>query len=254
MLKYYGIQSFLKRSMATLKGNLGLVLVSRVKRPKLDISSPPGNVVRAEALIGANGNIFIDGTDNQVIFGINTKFKGSIEIRGSNNRVLFGPGSVMRGRIVVKGSNQTVSIGEHTTFQSAYLLCNEGCDITIGRWCMFSRDIEIRTTDAHSVIAKSTGMRLNQAASVMIGDHVWVSVGVFISKGVHLAADTIVGAHAFVNGQFTEEGTMLAGAPARVVKRDVTWNRSRKPKFSKEELIAWRIGDNTDGGVAGDQE
>ena len=254
MLKYYGVGSFLKRSIAYLKKKIVPTIAAQVQLSKLDVNSPPGNTVNNNALVEAQGNIVIDGTDNEVSFGANTRFKGSIEIRGKNNRVLFGPGSVMRGRIVVKGNNQTVSIGEQTTFQSAYLLCHEGCDITIGRWCMFSRDIEIRTTDAHSVVEKSTGLRLNAPASVVIGDHVWVSVGVFISKGAQLASDTIIGAHAFVNGQFTEEGTMLAGAPARVVKRDVTWHRSRKRKFSDEELSAWRIDDLLDEDAAGDEE
>jgi len=254
MLKYHGVRSFFKQGIANLRENIGPAIALPAQLSKLDVNSPPGNTVHTDALLDAQGNIVIDGTDNEVSFGANTKFKGSIEIRGKNNRVLFGPGSVMRGRIVVKGNNQTVSIGEQTTFQSAYLLCHEGCDITIGRWCMFSRDIEIRTTDAHSVVEKSTGLRLNAPASVVIGDHVWVSVGVFISKGVQLAADTIVGANAFVNGQFAEEGTMLAGAPARVVKRDVTWHRSRKRKFSSEELSAWRIDESSDEDAVVDEE
>lgn len=254
MLKFRSVLSSLKKNFVHFSKNIRPALADGVRLSKLNVCAALGNIVNADALIDAQGNIVIDGTDNEVSFGANTKFKGSIEIRGKNNRVLFGPGSVMRGRIVVKGNNQTVSIGEQTTFQSAYLLCHEGCDITIGRWCMFSRDIEIRTTDAHSVVEKSTGLRLNAPASVVIGDHVWVSVGVFISKGAQLAADTIIGAHAFVNGQFAEEGTMLAGAPARVVKRDVTWHRSRKRKFTNEELSAWRIDDSLDEDAVGDEE
>ena len=254
MLKYQSIVSLLKRGGERIVAKFRPTISSYGPTPRLNVDAAPGNVVDSTLLAHGQGDIVVMGTDNEVNFGASTKFKGSIEIRGKNNRVLFGPGSVMRGRILVKGNNQTVSIGEQTTFQSAYLLCNEGCDITIGRWCMFSRDIEIRTTDAHSVVEKSTGLRLNAPASVVIGDHVWVSVGVFISKGVQLAADTIVGAHAFVNGQFAEEGTMLAGAPARVVKRDVTWHRSRKRKFSNEELSAWRIDDSSDEDAMGDEE
>lgn len=254
MLKYHVLTSFFRKAIKHFQLNIGMLLGSGARSSRLKVENAPGNVVKHDTLLEGQGDILVVGTDNEVNFGANTKFKGSIEIRGKNNRVLFGPGSVMRGRIVVKGNNQTVSIGEQTTFQSAYLLCHEGCDIMIGRWCMFSRDIEIRTTDAHSVVEKGTGLRLNGPASVVIGDHVWVSVGVFISKGAQLAADTIIGAHAFVNGQFAEEGTMLAGAPAKVVKRDVTWHRGRKRKFSDEELSAWRIDDISDEDAAGDEE
>ncbi len=211
------------------------------KFSKLSVVSPPDNIVKLEEMVEARGKIVVKGTGNTIEFLQGSLLNGSIEIQGNNNRVLIGAHCAIRGRILVKGSKQTVSIGDHTTFQSVYLLCQEGCNVTIGRWCMFSRDIEIRTTDAHSVVDASTGRRINEPASVTIGDHVWGSVGVFISKGVTLAADSIIGANSFVNGTFLETGTLIVGAPAKVVRRGVTWNRSRKAKFTEEELNAWRL-------------
>lgn len=222
--------------------------------PKLVVEETPENEIDCRNLVEAQGKITVIGTGNKISFGPGAKLKGNIDIRGDNNIVIFGAGTAMRGRVLVKGKNQRVSVGDHTTFQSAYLLCQEGCEILIGRWCMFSREIEIRTTDAHSVIDLSTNMRINTPASVVIGDHVWVSVGVLISKGAQLANDTIVGAKAFVNGKFTEENTIIGGAPARIVKRGVSWHRSRKPKFSLDEINEWRLTDITDEDGAGDEE
>lgn len=210
------------------------------KLAKLAIICPADNTVHLNGMTDGRGSITIKGTGNIVEFAAGAALNGSIDIHGNNNRVLIGANAVIRGRFLIKGAKQTVSVGEQTTFQSVYLLCQEGCNVTIGRWCMFSRDIEIRTTDAHSVIDRSTGCRINAPASVTIGDHVWVSVGAFISKGATLTADTIVGANAFVNGTFDETGTMIAGTPAKIVKRGVTWHRSRKAKFTDAELDAWR--------------
>ncbi|MGP9675263.1 MULTISPECIES: acyltransferase [unclassified Halomonas] len=186
------------------------------------------------------GRITITGENNSVFIGNNVKLNVIITIQGDDNVVEITDNSVVRGQILVKGKNQRVSIGSNTTFQSVYILCQEGCNIEIGDWCMFSRDIEIRTTDAHSVVDVETRERINQPASVTIGNHVWVGVGSLISKGACIPNDSIVGAYSFVNKKFTEENVLLAGTPAEIVRQGVTWNRGRKPKFSKAQLEHWK--------------
>ena len=163
-----------------------------------------------------------------------------IKVAGSNNKLIIGKNCQLRGQILIKGNGQTVSIGDHTTFADVYLLCAEGCNIHIGKWCMFSRKIEVRVTDAHSLIEVSTGNRVNVPKSINIGDHVWVSLGVIINKGVTIADDNIIGAGAFVNKSFTESQTVIAGLPAEVVKRGLTWNRLRRSHWTEEEMNAWK--------------
>ncbi len=204
------------------------------------VACDPENKLLLDGLVEASGEISISGRGNEVKFSSGSKFKGSLEVRGKNNSVVVGANCVVRGRIVIKGSNQTVSIGDYTTFQSVYLLCDENCDVHIGRWCMFSRDVEVRTTDAHSVVDIESRIRVNAPKSVFIGDHVWVGVGALISKGTVVPDDSIIGAHSFVNGTFTESHVIIAGSPAKVVKTGVTWNRGRKEKFSNDELHGWK--------------
>lgn len=180
------------------------------------------------------------GAGNILELGRGTIFNGTVEISGDNNRVIIGDNCHFRGDILVKGNNQTVSIGNHSTTVNVYILCQEGRDVTIGKWCMFSREIEIRTTDAHSVIDRETKKRLNTPASVVIGDHVWIGVGAIINKGAVIPSDSIVGAMSFVGGKFDEEGVIIAGAPGKVVKRGITWSRDRRAKFTDEEIDHWK--------------
>lgn len=188
------------------------------------------------------GKLFTKGQASNNLFqiGKGSKFNGSVEFLGANNRVLIGENCHFRGNIIVKGEGQTVAFGNHSTTVDVYILCQEGCNVTVGRSCMFSREIEIRTTDAHSVIDRATGKRINKARSITIGDHVWVGVGAIINKGAIVPSDSIVGAMSFVNGQFDEEGVVLAGSPAKIVKRGITWNRSRRDKFTPEQMDHWR--------------
>ena len=200
-----------------------------------------GNSIAAKGRLTATIRLY--GSQNYVELPKTSSFTGHITIYGQGNRIVIGENCRLYGEFMVKGHNQTVTVGEGTTFESVYLLCMERCDISIGRWCMFSRNIEVRTSDAHGLIRKRDGRRLNRAASVTVGDHVWVGVGSILNKGTVIPADCIVGAKSFVNKAFTESSVVLAGTPATIVKRGVTWNRWRKRRYSQEELDAWRIPD-----------
>jgi acetyltransferase-like isoleucine patch superfamily enzyme len=180
------------------------------------------------------------GEHNTLTVGKGSKISGDVRISGSSNKIIIGDNCVFRGQILVKGSNQTVSFGDESTTADVYILCQEGADVIIGKKCMFSREIELRTTDAHSVIDRATGLRINGPASIRIGDHVWVGVGAIINKGSSVPSDCIVGAMSFVNRGFDEEGVILAGTPAKIVKRNITWDRRRKKHFSEEAMNEWR--------------
>lgn len=183
----------------------------------------------------------IRGTGNSVSIDPSSSFTGHITVQGHNNRIIIGKNCELAGEIMVKGKNQTVTIGDETTFVSVYLLCMENKDISIGRHCMFSRDIEIRTSDAHALIDRKNGVRLNPAAPVMVGDHVWVGMRAILNKGTVIADDSVVGAQSFVNSAFDEGNVVIAGTPAKIIRSGVTWDRGRKPRYSRKELDSWKM-------------
>lgn len=185
--------------------------------------------------------IAIKGDGNIVKFGKSSSANDlKIKIDGNDNTVIVGEKCRIRGMIRVAGNGQTVSVGNFTTFTECYLLAAEGCDIRIGEHCMFSRGIEIRTTDAHSVVDVETGKRTNMPKTVTIGNHVWIAANVFVSKGVVIADDCIIGAGSVVLKSIEESQCVAAGSPAVPIRRGVTWNRAVKPEFSQAELYMWR--------------
>ncbi|MDB5621956.1 MAG: hypothetical protein JWR39_519 [Devosia sp.] len=171
------------------------------------------------------------GANNRITLGSGARLFGYVEMRGENNRVLLAEGAYFSGRILVKGKGLTLSIGKDTSMRNSYLLVQEGADLTIGADCLFSREVEIRTSDAHSLVDAATGKRINKSAPVVIGDHVWVGARSFISKGSVIPANCVVGAMSFVNKRFEHEGVVLAGVPARVVREGITWYRERRNSF-----------------------
>lgn len=182
----------------------------------------------------------VRGTGNSLSIDPSSSFMGHITLQGHNNRIIIGKNCELAGEIIVKGRNQTVSIGDETTFVSVYVLCMENKDITIGRCCMFSRDIEICTSDAHALIDKKSGVRVNPAASITVGDHVWVGMRAILNKGTVIADDSVIGAQSFVNSAFDAGNVVIAGVPAKVIRSGVTWDRGRRRRYSRKEMDAWK--------------
>ena len=189
-----------------------------------------GNVVRfpegAPPAIKEKCLITFKGANNKIVFGDEVTGKRlMVDVNGDNNKILIGKACVLNGAISMKGNDNTVSLGKFTTMVSARIECEHGTEITLGVDCMLSKDIVIRSGDSHSIIDLNTGERINYSASVAIGDHVWIGYGVSIGKGAVVQRNTIIGTGSFVNKHITEGNVILAGTPAKVVKRDVIWDR-----------------------------
>lgn len=65
--------------------------------------------------------------------------------------------------------------------------------------------------------------------NIEIGDHVWIGCNVVVLKGVRIANNVVVAANSVVTRSCDEEHVMLAGSPARIVKRNVTWSLKFEP-------------------------
>lgn len=102
----------------------------------------------------------------------------------------------------------------------------ESKGITIGSDCMFSSGIVFQAGDAHSILNKK-GERINLPEDILLGVHVWVGMNVMCEKGALIADGCIIGAGSIVTHQFCERDCVIAGVPAKVIKRDIQWERER---------------------------
>jgi len=177
-------------------------------------------------LSGLN-RIEFDGTsiDNVVELGEGAWLQ-SLRIRffGRRSKVILAPNCRWKGYILVYGNGRTVRIGERSTCIETYIVCRDR-NVTIGSDCMFSRGIEIRSTDVHPIYDRATNERINPAADVVVGDHVWVAANTTLSKGSVIPDGCVVGAMSFVNRAFDAPNCVIAGSPARVVRDNIRWER-----------------------------
>ena len=121
-----------------------------------------------------------------------------------------------------------IYIGDDTTTESGCQFAScEGKKVIIGVDCMLSHDIDIRNTDSHSIL-NSNGERINPAADIVIGNHVWIGIRSTILKGSVVPSDSVISAQSMVTASLkASQHSLIAGIPAKVIKTNISWDRKR---------------------------
>ena len=137
--------------------------------------------------------------------------KAHIEVNG--NFYMY-PTSGIRLR-----KNSKLTLGSGYMNKGAYIHCEKS--ISIGDDVAISFNCYITDSDFHAIKDKD-GKRLNPPAPIVIGNHVWIGQGATILKGVTIGDGAIIAAGAIVTKD-VPPSTMVAGNPAKTVKKDVIW-------------------------------
>ena len=136
-------------------------------------------------------------------------------ILGNGNVVSFVPKGV---QIEIYGDNNKVEIDPSVTKWDGHIGLGDAetpfynCHISIGK-NSYSNGVNIIVMEDNT----------------SVGDNVWVAMDCTVLKNSFIAKNCVEGASAVVAGKFTEENCVIAGNPAKVVKRGVAWDR-RRPK------------------------
>lgn len=173
--------------------------------------------------------IKLGGKNNQLIIGENVELTHcEIRLDGENNVIRIDDDvRLSSGKIYLRyTSGQSITIGAKTTIEGAYLLVDEPAGIHIGKDCMFSTDIIIRAGDKHSILDATSRARLNPARTITIHDRVWLGRDVQILKGTVLLPETVVATRSLVSRAFDEGNCVIAGIPAKIIKRGIVWDRA----------------------------
>lgn len=201
---------------------------------------------------GQNNHILIRGMSEGQTF--ETLFpKLNIEIYGSNNlievekgtdiggTILIGRKGIENDDVVIKigkkcfirdlfcsvafGNAQKISIGDNTTIEQAVFVFDSESSLEIGNDCMLSFKLMFLGHDGHAIF-DSKGNMINAGPTKMkIGNHCWIGANVNMIKNAAIPDNSIVGISSMVNKAFLEPNVIIAGAPAKVVKKGVNWDR-----------------------------
>lgn len=170
----------------------------------------------------------IIGKNNRIIINSGTIIrKGRLHIFGNNNQLKIGTGCSIGPdcTFFMVGNNLTIDIGDLTTFtRNIEVNAQESnMSIKIGKDCMLSNNIIIRTSDSHPIF-NNDRQRLNPPKSIIIGNHVWIAPNTKIMKGSKIGDGAIIGSDTTITHTIPPNA-LAVGRPAKIVKEDVHWTR-----------------------------
>lgn len=183
-----------------------------------------------------NSIIIIKGNNNKIELGKNIKLNNChIEIWGDNVGVNIGKNCILNNvygvfcglnnlenEISIKIGDNFYNIDDLQIFMGG----DKNTNLEIGNDCLFSRRIVIYAHDGHKIYDLETKNLINLPKnSIKIGNHVWVGHGVNILKGCNIPNNTVVGSGSIITKIFTEENTSIAGNPARVIHKNIRWEK-----------------------------
>ncbi|MDW9477915.1 hypothetical protein GOB57_03910 [Sinorhizobium meliloti] len=165
------------------------------------------------------------GLENEVRIGARSKLHSyRIDVRGVGNTIVIGADCSIRGAIEVVGTGLSVEIGSGTTINGAHFNCREQ-SILVGKDCLFSSGINVRSSDVHKIFDRVSGDRVNVSRRpVSIGDHVWLGQHVFVGKNASIPSGCVVGAGATITKRLEEADCVIVGA-GEVKRRNIRWEK-----------------------------
>ena len=180
---------------------------------------------RAEELLCCEGFLLIVKGDNNVVNLGTIILRYSAVLGMAGLKLIIGQLPGLGPGVSRTASNCRVDIGNRVVINGVTLYLQEdGSHVTIGDDSQLSWGVDVWCTDAHT-ITNLEGEPINFAQYIEIGKHVWIGKDVKIGKNVRISDNSIVGWGSIVTGEFDEPNVILAGVPARIVRRGINWDR-----------------------------
>lgn len=126
-----------------------------------------------------------------------------------------------------------VHFGNNVYANSNLTLVDDG-NIFVGDCVMFGPNVTIATAN-HPIEPSLRKRALQYNKDVYIGDNVWLGAGVIVVPGVHIGADSVIGAGSVVTKDIPE-GVVAVGNPCRVLR---TIGKHEREYFYRSERIDW---------------
>lgn len=128
-------------------------------------------------------------------------------------------GLYARTIILTRIPGASIEIGDHVGISGATIYARS--KITIGDYTNIGGNVKILDNDFHPVDAAARLADDKEkigTAPIRIGRNCFIGCNVLILKGTEIGDNCVVGAGAVVSGKF-EAGSVIAGNPAKVIKR-----------------------------------
>ena len=170
----------------------------------------------------------IGGIGNKIIIDKQSWLKNCrIVIIGNDNHIHIKDNCRLSNvTLWIEDDNGKILIDSNTTMEGGSIAASEGTAISIGKDCMLSYGIDIRSGDSHGIFTME-GQRINQSENISIGSHVWIGANATILKGSKIPSESVIGHSSVVNSVLNQSNSIYAGIPAILKKTGIKWSRHK---------------------------
>jgi acetyltransferase-like isoleucine patch superfamily enzyme len=166
-------------------------------------------------------------TARDSILYLNGMTNYTIRLWNSGNFLYISPRASLPTSMIAIGSG-LVYVGHHvrSAGQTIINVRNSG-SVILNHDILISNGCRIMSDDCHSIIDIQTQKRINPfGGAVTIQKHVWLGLQSTIMGNSIIGQDNIIGERAFVRNTYSQQNSILAGVPAKVIRTGVTWDQA----------------------------
>ena len=144
-----------------------------------------------------------------------------IDIRPTACIIFNGDAHIGHGAILSVQSG-TLTLGKNFSISgNTCIICNKY--IEIGENVQFSWNSLVMDNDAHYILDVD-GTEPSNSEPVIIGNNVWIAAETTILKGTQVPDKCVIGAKSLLNKKYNEPMSLIAGSPAKSIKKIGGWH------------------------------
>ncbi len=112
-----------------------------------------------------------------------------------------------------------ISVGDGTRLHGCFV--HAWSSVSLGRGCLVAAGAQLIDAHGHATEMRFARVRArlqDEPEPISLGDHCWIGLGALVFKGARLGEGCVVGAYSVVGAGEYPPFSVLAGAPAQVVR------------------------------------
>ena len=148
------------------------------------------------------------------------KAKTVITIANGGVLVFKGEAHIGRGSKIYCAPNSKLILGERFAISAlTQIACYKS--IVFGDDVQFSWDCLVMDSDTHRIYYENK--KINEDQKIVFGNKIWIGCRCTILKGSNIPDGCVIGAMSCVTGNKFENNTIIAGVPAKSIKKIISW-------------------------------
>lgn len=169
---------------------------------------------------GGGNKIFID--QDLINNNLNVYRNINITCNKNDNNIIIHNSNFPININILCNNNSILEINKNLLSWGLKIHIFEKSKVCIGDNCVFAEGNTILPSDGHPIFDNKS-IRINKSEDITIGNHCWIGRNSCFLKGSEILDDTIVGFGSIVTRKFNVKNILIAGNPAKIIKKDVYW-------------------------------